>query len=297
VQAETADLPNGVLTSIDPGDWGAPAAAYPGFGSIWVPSHRSTVLYRIDPTTNEINARINMPDDCFSVVGVGFGHVFVACDQHEEVVDPNTDSVVTTSACGQYVSFSSNAIWSASGNGIQRCDPTTFQKVENYPIGGGYSGTAYGFGSVWAANGLDGTVTRLDPSTGKVVASIPADHVSDADFDCHLLAAFGAVWNQCDAGDKIYRITPATNQAKVFTIKAPQLPDFYDRWLAAGLGSLWLATSVGHITRFDPSTMKVVGTYPADKYGGGSGAIAIYDGSLWLTNPETGTIWRDRVLP
>jgi hypothetical protein len=43
--------------------------------------------------------------------------------------------------------------------------------------------------------------------------------------------------------------------------------------------------------------MKVVGTYPADKYGGGSGAIAIYDGSLWLTNPETGTIWRDRVLP
>jgi hypothetical protein len=43
--------------------------------------------------------------------------------------------------------------------------------------------------------------------------------------------------------------------------------------------------------------MKVLGRYPVDPDGLGSGAIAIEDRSLWLTNPEADTIWRDRVEP
>jgi streptogramin lyase len=295
-QQVATHLPKGVQRSIrtSPGD--APGAVSPGFGSIWVPSHRGTTFYRINPTTNRINARIPMPDDCFNVVGAGFGRLFVACGS-EEVVDPTTNRVVGTSDCGQYISFSPDAIWSASENGIQRCSPTTYKQVMNFKIGGGYSGTAYGFGSVWAANGLDHSVARIDPSTGKIIASIPADGVPDADFDCHVLVAFGAVWNQCDPSDKVYRIDPSTNQSEAFTIKGSPLQDFGNRSLTAGLGSLWLTTSLSHVTRFDPATMKVLGTYPADKLGGGSGQIAIYDGSLWLTNPEHDTIWRDRIVP
>src|SRR5262245_18739414 len=47
-QQVAADLPKGVLTSIstNPGD--APVAAASGFGSVWIPSHRGTTLYRID---------------------------------------------------------------------------------------------------------------------------------------------------------------------------------------------------------------------------------------------------------
>jgi len=293
VQPASVHLPKGMLKSIptNPGD--APVAASSGFGSIWVPSHRGTTLYRIDPSTNHVT-KIPMPDDCFNVVGVRFGHVFVAC-KAEEVVDPRTNQVVGTSDCGQYVSFSPDAIWSVSPNGIQRCNPKTFRRTVQYPIGTGYSGTAYGFGSVWAANGLDHTVARIDPSTGKIIKAIPADGVSDAEFDCHVLVAFGAVWNQCDPSNTVYRIDPSTNRSTAFTIKASPLEDFGNRSLVAGLGSLWLTTSLTHITRFDPITMKVLGTYPADRLGGGSGQIATYDGSLWLTNPEQDTIWRDRV--
>jgi streptogramin lyase len=84
---------------------------------------------------------------------------------------------------------------------------------------------------------------------------------------------------------------------KVFHVNAPELTDFYVRPLVAGLGSLWLTTSLTQVTRFDPTTMKVLGRYPVDPSGLGSGAITIEDGSLWLTNPEADSIWRDRVDP
>jgi streptogramin lyase len=240
---------------------------------------------------------IDLKQDCFNAADVGFGHVFIACENSEVVVDPKTDTVVASSDCGQYLSFSPSAIWSAGPNGIQRCSPKTFQRTALYPVGDGFSGTAFGFGSVWAANGLQHTVTRLDPATGKVLKTIPAAAISDGDFDCHLLVAFGAVWNQCDPGDKIYRIDPADNAVKVFHVNAPELTDFYVRPLVAGLGSLWLTTSLTQVTRFDPTTMKVLGRYPVDPSGLGSGAITIEDGSLWLTNPEADSIWRDRVDP
>jgi streptogramin lyase len=297
VQQVPTDLPKGVMTSIPtrPGD--APVAAVSGFGSVWIPSHRGTTLYRIDPRTDH-TTKIDMGQDCFNAAQIGDGHVFIACDQTEVVVDPKTNTVVGSSDCGQYVSFAPGAIWSGGApGGMQLCSLKRFQRTGLDKIGDGYSGTAYGFGSVWAANGLDHTVARIDPSTGKIITSIPADGIQDGDYDCHVLVAYGFVWNQCDPSDKIYRIDPATDTSEAFTINAPALPDFYVRPLVAGLGSLWLTTSLYHVTRFDPNTMKVIGRYPVDPSGKGSGAITVDDGSLWVTNPEADTIWRDRIKP
>jgi len=293
-QQVAADLPKGVLASIPTNQGDAPVAAVSGFGSVWSTSHRGTTLYRIDPKTDHAK-QIRMPQDCFSVAQIGDGQVFMACEDSEVVVDPKTNAVVGTSDCGQYVSFAPNAIWSAGPGGLQLCNPKTFKRTSVDPIGDGYSGTAYGFGSVWAANGPDHTVARVEPTTGKIIKSIPGDGVPDGDYDCHVLVAYGFVWNQCDPGDKIYRIDPATNRSMAFTINAPALPDFYVRPLVKGLGSLWLTTSLYHVTRFDPKTMKVIGRYPVDPSGVGSGAITVDGGSLWVTNPEADTIWRDRV--
>jgi streptogramin lyase len=61
------------------------------------------------------------------------------------------------------------------------------------------------------------------------------------------------------------------------------------------MGSLWLRTSESTIARIDPSTMRVVQTYPAEVGSSGPGEMVLYGGSLWMANAETDTVWRERI--
>ncbi len=49
-------------------------------------------------------------------------------------------------------------------NTVSRIDPSTNQVVQTVSVGGGPAGVATGGGAVWVANGLDGTVSRIDPN-------------------------------------------------------------------------------------------------------------------------------------
>lgn len=44
--------------------------------------------------------------------------------------------------------------------------------------------------------------------------------------------------------------------------------------------------------RIDPLTGRLIGTYPAD-----SGGLAVADGSLWVENAGTDSVWREPINP
>jgi YVTN family beta-propeller protein len=48
------------------------------------------------------------------------------------------------------------------------------------PVGAGPTAVAFGLGSVWVTNGIDKTVSRVDPITDAVVATIPVGDAPDA---------------------------------------------------------------------------------------------------------------------
>ena len=62
------------------------------------------------------------------------------------------------------------------------------------PVGRSPAGVAFGAGSVWVANSGDGTVTRINPSTSKPIATIPVGGSPQA-----LTIADGRVWVTVDA--------------------------------------------------------------------------------------------------
>jgi streptogramin lyase len=167
-------------------------------------------------------------------------------------------------------------------------------------VGDGVSGVASAFGSVWLAKTLEGTVIRVDPRTNRIIATIAADQSNADDLDSHLVAAFGSIWENddevIDGKMAIYRIDPSTNAVAAKTLM-PVKDDmeFNGRPLAAGMGSLWLRTSESTIARIDPSTMRVVQTYPAEVGSSGPGEMVVYGGSLWMANAETDTVWRERI--
>jgi glutamine cyclotransferase len=87
-------------------------------------------------------------------------------------VDPRTNDVVgeahlSTSNVGG-IAVSSDAVWATAVDQglVWEIDPQKMQAIDSYRVGADPLGVAVGAGSTWIAN-AGGTLTRLDPSTGK----------------------------------------------------------------------------------------------------------------------------------
>jgi DNA-binding beta-propeller fold protein YncE len=150
---------------------------------------------------------------------------------------------------------------------------------------------AVGLGAVWATNTDDGTVTRIDPRSGRVVETIPV-----AFCPIGIVVGAGAVWvaHCSNAGrpGRVTKIDPRSNRpvAEVAVGKDPN-------GIAVSGGLVWVANQGGDtITRIDPRTVKVVDTlavptgrrrlapHPTD--------IAAGAGGVWISNNGDGTVAR-----
>jgi len=137
-------------------------------------------------------------------------------------------------------------------------------------------GVASGNGAVWATDGT-ATLTRVDPTSQSVVASIP---VPDADI---VLSGAGSVWVVSSNG-LAYRIDSQTNAVAAKTHVAANATG-----AAFGDGSLWVAGRLAStITRVNAATGKVtrVPTPESPRY------VTVGAGAVWAASNDSPTIWR-----
>jgi streptogramin lyase len=136
---------------------------------------------------------------------------------------------------------------------------------------------AVGEGGVWvyAYNGTDGALTRVDPRSNAVVASATLDGTGP------LAAGLGNLWLVDNPKHLIWQIDPGSLTASrrptvVRSITVGENP--VD--VAVGLGSVWVASGDGTISRIDPIAARVVETI---RIGRNLGGIAVGGGSVWVT--------------
>jgi YVTN family beta-propeller protein len=156
---------------------------------------------------------------------------------------------------------------------VLRIDPATGTVLANIPGGRGAYSIAYGLGAVWVANVMDGNVQRIDPATNAVTATIP------------ITGAFGiavdatAVWVAGVTGT-VSRIDPATNLI-VATIHTQATAAN----VAVGNGSIWVshpgtvAAANGSVSRINPATNQVIANIPLGEQ---PFALAAAGGSIWV---------------
>ena len=137
--------------------------------------------------------------------------------------------------------------------------------------------------AVWVPNTKDGTVSRVDPRTRKVVKTIKLG--APPRFTGYLDAAVsagGSVWLARDIGDEVDRIDPKTNRlaARIHVESRPG-------GLAAGGGYVWAFHFLGpYVTRLDQTT----GAKKVFTVQGAAGTGIAYAGdAVWLltANPST----------
>jgi len=145
-----------------------------GAGSVWLVRSGSSELDRIDPLTNTIVARLQLPKGSFNPIFAG-------------------DSVWVTSN---------------EGNELVRVDPVANKVVGSTPIGSKPRFLTVGAGSVWVLNQGDGTISRVDATTGKLLATIPAGIPGTGG---EIAYGGGSVWATV-FGFPITRIDPGTNK-------------------------------------------------------------------------------------
>ncbi len=192
-----------VVARLDLG--GAPTAIAIGFGAVWV-LDSGAVLTRIDPATNAVTARVPLggteaavaPGQVLGAVGfsvaAGDGAVWASGrsldNRHAMLwrVDPSTGTVTAaTPTRGDCAALAGGTddVWGACGT-AQRIDPATSTLVDRGADA--LDGIVVDGPSTWAL-GRDGTVTRLDATSGRVLAAYAAPSGSEG-----VAAGAGALW-------------------------------------------------------------------------------------------------------
>jgi YVTN family beta-propeller protein len=181
---------------------------------------------------------------------------------------------------------------------VIRVDPRT-NRVVGKPlrVPADAEAIAVGERALWVTRGAPGdlagphkdTVTRIDPASGRTVATI---RVRRAPLD--VAATPGAVWVTNSSGDSVARIDPQTNRLAgrpVVTGASPQS-------LAVGGGSLWVANHDAlTVTPIDQASGKVVAQIPVPSephrvaYGAGAAWVGNWhDNSVSRIDPHTNRV-------
>jgi YVTN family beta-propeller protein len=178
-------------------------------------------------------------------------------------------------------------------NSLAVIDPATNHVVASAPVGARPGPIAFGSGSMWVANLDDQTLSRIDPQTLRILRTIPTTGPPTG-----ITASDSGVWvveSNSNPGS-----ASSTSSVSVSRID-PEFDSFgspvqIGNVIPSGPGAIaahgaavWVAPSTGLLTRLSAATGRV--QQQVDPNASPAG-IAIGEGAIWLTDPESGNVVR-----
>jgi YVTN family beta-propeller protein len=163
---------------------GSPGAVASGPAGVWA-AHGISAVSRIAPASLRIARTLSFADVPLGLA-VANDAVWVVAPPTNRLIsiDPVTGEVTGTlrvaglnyGQAGGYVAVGlavdRRSVWLTTGDAVTRIDRVGLNTIKRIPIGSSTLGIAIGGGSVWVSNNLAGTVSRIDPRTNRVVATI-----------------------------------------------------------------------------------------------------------------------------
>ncbi len=215
----------------------SPAGIAIGGEAVWVTNSADGTVSRISPAVNEVTQTLPVGTGP-SGIAYGAGVLWVADTIGAALVrlDPVSGKRDEIPLPGRPagVAFSSDGVWvTFDADGVARVDPRTRSVTLTKSVGNGPTAVLSAAGAIWVANHLDGTVSRLEPSSGRQEAIIPV-----GDGPSSLALAAGSIWVATEFDDSITAINPETSAKRdvvpVGSTAVSLAADGDDLWLAAG---------------------------------------------------------------
>jgi len=177
------------------------------------------------------------------------------------------------------VTTGAGEVWVANGlNGtVSEVNPGAGIFVRTIRVGNGPGAISFGYGSVWVANVTDNTITRIDPRSGH-----PAAPIALAGAPVGLAPDSAGVWVVTSAG-RLLLVDPRTNR-----ISRSWPIGVEPTGIAVGGRRVWVAGRPGIVVRVDPRT----GQMRDIRIGGAAGGIAYAQGAVWVADAAHGAVAR-----
>jgi streptogramin lyase len=196
----------------------------------------------------------------------------------------------------QRLAFGFGAVWVTNSNGtVSRIDPGSDRVVATIPLprpGRRPEAIAIGAGMVWVAAST-GIVWRIDPARNQVVGKVDTGRLLYKPIS--LAVQDDAVWVVCCANaapgrhpdGKLIRIDPVGGRvAARIAVRGDPFA------VAADPQSVWVATAQGPAERVDRVANRVAAVIPAGGPLGGTQAVAVGHGGVWLADPGDSVVLR-----
>jgi peptide/nickel transport system substrate-binding protein len=204
-------------------------------------------------------------------------------EDHVGLIDPDGNRITAEYSVGHSpgaVTAGGGSVWVANrlDGTVSRIDRD--RQVTTIDVGGAPAALAFGAGSLWVADGDGREVAQVDPGSNKVRQRIPAANAPRS-----LALAEGALWVVSGAEGDVHRVDLGhlNRRRKIpLGVKASAI--------AAGAGALWVASEeAGTVTRLDPRSGGVV---EAISVGHAPSALAVGEGAVWVVDRTDGTLTR-----
>jgi virginiamycin B lyase len=225
-----------------------------GFGSVWVPlcgaNGTGKSLVRINAAANRVLATLPIaPANSEGSITTSPDSVWIATgDGVLARVDPTTNSIrqrIRVASGSQNPVYAEGTVWITSGarNLLTAVDAASGRRIATIPIASKPHFIAAGGGAVWTINQGDGSVSRVDTRSKRVVATI---HAKIPGGGGDITFGAGSAWATI-VGVPLTRLDAATNTvARQWFGRGGDAVRF-------GYGSVWLADYNHHIVwRINP---------------------------------------------
>jgi DNA-binding SARP family transcriptional activator/ABC-type transport system substrate-binding protein/DNA-binding beta-propeller fold protein YncE len=222
-----------------------------GLGSVWE-IEDAGVLLQINPRTRHLTRSISVGVNAGDVA-VGEGAVWITDKDSQTLlrVGPRYGDIthirlpaggLSRPSVGGGVAVGAGSVWVAQGlSRILRINPASGRVESRLPVADA-NVVAFGGGAVWVASSDLGTLTKIDPRTGTVVATARI-----GPWICCVAVGGGYVWAGNDEG--VWKLAPDGRVLDTITTPSQIANIFY------GDGALWVAAdAAGTVMRIDPRT-------------------------------------------
>jgi YVTN family beta-propeller protein len=173
------------------------------------------------------------------------------------------------------------SVWVSNGldGTVSRIEPKTYD-LRTIDVGGRPAGLAFGAGSLWVANSEARAVAQVDAKSARVVQTIPVGNGPRA-----VAVGFGAVWvaNSLDGTVSQIDLEHPEEAKSIFVGGSPVA-------LAVSRDAVWVASEAsGVVTRIAGESGDVVTPI---EVGSGPSAVAVGEGAVWVANRQDATVSR-----
>jgi DNA-binding SARP family transcriptional activator/streptogramin lyase len=178
----------------------------------------------------------------------------------------------------------SRRVWASEGHdrALVRVDPARMRVLRSFALSSFPVRLAAGGGRAWVGNAFAGTLTAVDAASGRV--SVPVRPEPSSTGRLALAYGAGSLWvgSQDNA---LTRVDPASGRAiaRITDVIAPDA-------IAVGAGAVWVAQRVrAALLRVDTATNRIVRSIPL---GATATALATEGDAVWALTPASQRVWR-----